>query len=134
MERLGSMKHNKFRKEFYNRTTKDKCCYCQLSEKMIRDFITIKDRNGEDASRKKRRGLKFEIERLTPRGSYDDKNCRLSCYICNNAKSNFLVNPVIFANTVGKSINEIVQNTLKEGKHPDYINHIVITYNKITEI
>ena len=65
----------------WHTTIEKKCCYCDSTDIEIEKFYnkTISKRNGT-------RGRTLEIERVndTP---YSRENCKLSCYWCNNAKS-----------------------------------------------
>ncbi len=57
------------------------CCYCKSTEEELARFY---ERN--NSKRKGTRGQTLEIERIEDR-EYSRKNCKLSCYWCNNAKS-----------------------------------------------
>ena len=61
-----------------------KCHYCGVSEEQVREYF----RN--NPSRGGRRGQHLEIERKEPKDRYSPANCVLACYVCNNAKSDFI--------------------------------------------
>lgn len=69
--------------------TKDfKCCYCGVAEtdltKYFNDELFLKYNIG------RQRGRCLEIEVVRNYNNYSSDDCELSCYICNNAKSDFL--------------------------------------------
>jgi hypothetical protein len=66
---------------------KIKCCYCGVEEKQLHKYFDNLP-NGTKNSRG--RGKKLEIERKDSTEDYSDGNCALACYVCNNAKSDFL--------------------------------------------
>ena len=67
-----------------------KCHYCETSILEIRNLLNhglIKGRKvGRGGSGL--RGPNLELDRMDPFGIYSDENCVLSCYYCNNDKSN----------------------------------------------
>lgn len=65
------------------------CCYCGVSSESLKTIFTDENELWKNAARKNR-GLRLEIERVDPKDSYNTKNCKFACYICNNAKSEFL--------------------------------------------
>jgi len=91
------------RKDFINWHTsiEKKCCYCGSTDKEIERFYkkTISKRNGT-------RGKTLEIERIndTP---YTRDNCKLSCYWCNNAKSDVFTYDEF--QIIGKAIGSIIR-------------------------
>lgn len=88
----NEFKFNNF-EEFYNwykEQTKDGeiCCYCGVHQKNINGSKII-----ERSKRGKQRGNSIEIERVETseeKNIYSPQNCRLACYVCNNAKSDLL--------------------------------------------
>jgi 5-methylcytosine-specific restriction endonuclease McrA len=84
-------------KDFYNWYEKQEekhghktCCYCGISEDKLDKYFNS---NNEQYAQARQRGKYLEIERVeTSNGKnrYTDDNMRLSCYVCNNAKSDFL--------------------------------------------
>lgn len=69
------------------------CHYCGLKEEESQEIVltgVLKSnrfpQNGI-LGRGKSRGMWLEIDRLNPKESYSTKNCVLSCYFCNNDKS-----------------------------------------------
>ena len=76
---------------WYNSQDK-KCCYCGVEESdLIRYFDKKINKQYEEA---RPRGKFLEVERVITapesENKYSKENCRLACYICNNAKSDFL--------------------------------------------
>ena len=103
----------KIRKNWYNQKVKDnkldflnfedfyqwhskqekKCHYCSLkeeeSQKIVMLSILKSNRfplNGK-ITQGRARGVWLEIDRKEPKGKYSKNNCVLSCYFCNNDKS-----------------------------------------------
>lgn len=75
---------DKFRK-FYKKDTEDRICvYCKIKESEIHNLINRKEIK---TKRIYSRGKSFEIDRENPNGKYVIGNIVLSCYWCNNAKS-----------------------------------------------
>ncbi len=76
--------------KWYKRETKrgEICCYCGVKQKDIqKSNINLRSKRGE------KRGNSIEIERIDTRigkNIYSPRNCRLACYVCNNAKSDLL--------------------------------------------
>lgn len=80
------------RDEFLNwyNSQEKKCCYCGVEEG---DLIKYFDKKINKQYKEARpRGKFLEVERVitAPENKYSKNNCRLACYICNNAKSDFL--------------------------------------------
>ncbi len=76
---------------WYNSQDK-KCCYCGVEES---DLIKYFDKEiNEQYKWARPRGKFLEVERVITapesENKYSKENCRLACYICNNAKSDFL--------------------------------------------
>jgi hypothetical protein len=76
---------------------KDKiCCYCGVEEIDLERYFNNNNkqyyRNEEDKARQ--RGKYLEIERIVTapkdKNKYTIQNTDLACYICNNAKSDFI--------------------------------------------
>lgn len=74
-----------------------KCCYCGIEEKYLIEYFNNNNniqyyRNDKDKARQ--RGKFLEIERIKTSdksvNQYFPENTELACYICNNAKSDFL--------------------------------------------
>lgn len=98
----SSSKSNEFKfnnfEEFYKcyNNENNKCCYCGVEEKYLEEYFNQKNiqyyRDDEDKARQ--RGQSLELERIITSGYeknvYSKDNCALACYICNNAKSDFL--------------------------------------------
>ena len=76
--------------KWYLETPKE-CCYCGIKEKDLEAHF-----NGTEQTKKaweRGRGNVLEIERVETFGEknkYSPQNTKLACYVCNNAKSDFL--------------------------------------------
>lgn len=80
-----------------------KCCYCGCSQNELEIFYSK-----NSSKRKTTRGKTLEIERIKDK-EYTESNCKLSCYWCNNAKSDVFsydsFKPIAVA--IGKAIKNI---------------------------
>jgi hypothetical protein len=65
-----------------------KCHYCKVSILEVRLLLNNGVIHGRSVKGNGLRGPNFEIDRKNPVGQYDVNNCVLSCYFCNNDKSN----------------------------------------------
>ncbi|MEZ4805827.1 MAG: hypothetical protein R2852_10170, partial [Bacteroidia bacterium] len=68
--------------DFEELKKEDKCRYCGITMEEI-------EKLGESRKLRKKnlRGWSFEIDRLEPNKEYSKENCVMSCYWCNNAKT-----------------------------------------------
>lgn len=66
----------------------NKCHYCKTSILEIRQLLNASVIRGRRVGRRGERGSNLEIDRRDPFGVYAENNCVLSCYYCNNDKSN----------------------------------------------
>ncbi len=90
------------------------CAYCGVSEKDCRDLFIKKG-----CSRDGKRGMHLEIERKITNGKYEESNCALICYVCNNAKSDFMEWREF--EPLARNINEFWKNNLgKEIPFPEH--------------
>lgn len=64
------------------------CHYCGIKIYELRNLIERGIIRGRKVSNGGIRGLNFEIDRKNPFDEYNERNCVLSCYYCNNDKSN----------------------------------------------
>ena len=96
--------------DWYNNQEK-KCCYCGVKEKDLKEYFNQNNKQYKEA---RQRGQYLEIERIVTapknKNVYSEDNCALVCYICNNAKSDFL-SPINFK-PIAKGINEFWNNIL----------------------
>lgn len=99
IKRVRSLYHNKLKLDgfsfqnfnsFYKwyksqyQTQKGKCYYCETDEKIIALLFERKFQNRKRITR----GKHLEIERRDSTGNlYNEENCVLACYFCNNDKS-----------------------------------------------
>lgn len=102
--------------EFYTRN--DKCFYCSLAiTDTNRILSVIREYNGFDEdimSLKKKTSAsnfyskRFSVDRMDSLGEYSEKNCVISCQICNAAKGFFISADdykLIAKSTIGRIIN-----------------------------
>ena len=66
----------------------NKCHYCNTDILDIRRLINAGIIGGRKVSGGGLRGPNVEVDRKDPFGIYNNANCVLSCYYCNNDKSN----------------------------------------------
>ena len=80
----------------------NKCHYCQTSILDIRRLLNAGIIKGRSVRGGSERGANFEVDRKDPHGVYNERNCVLSCYYCNNDKSNTF-NYEIYKNIISTS-------------------------------
>ena len=61
------------------------CCYCGVPENLCKEKL-----QEQGATRQGHRGSYLEVEKTNPDKTYTKDNCVLACYLCNNAKTNFI--------------------------------------------
>ncbi|MDR0560784.1 MAG: hypothetical protein LBG92_11500 [Prevotellaceae bacterium] len=66
------------------------CVYCGVSEEACKKFFEKMEAKGIPSTRGGRRGYRLEVDRIDSTKPYAEGNCCLVCYVCNNAKSNFI--------------------------------------------
>ena len=66
------------------------CAYCGVSEAACRHFFETQNARHDTGSKRPTRGHSLELERKLPNQCYSPENCVLICYVCNNAKSDFI--------------------------------------------
>lgn len=78
--------------DWYNQQEKS-CFYCGIEESAVQEIVMtgiLKSsrfpKNGI-IGRGQSRGVWLEVDRVEPKENYSRKNCVLSCYFCNNDKS-----------------------------------------------
>jgi len=62
------------------------CYYCELPQQKVFDYLTYVFEN-KGHKRMATRGHSLELDRKNYDSIYQESDCVLSCYICNNAKS-----------------------------------------------
>ncbi|GGD50046.1 hypothetical protein GCM10012288_25090 [Malaciobacter pacificus] len=103
------------KEKFINWYNKEKriCCYCGVEEKDLKEYFNKDNEQYKDA---RQRGQVLEIERIVTapkeKNVYSPENCSLSCYICNNAKSDF-ISPKDFK-PIAYGINKFWKNYLNK--------------------
>ena len=90
----------------------NKCHYCNTSILEIRDLLNRGIIQGRNVSGGGIRGQNLEIDRMQPGEEYTEDNCVLSCYYCNNDKSNTFSYD-IFRNIIGPSRKIIWDNLMR---------------------
>lgn len=65
-----------------------RCHYCNISILSIRQLLNANLIQGRLVRGESYRGPNFELDRMNPNEPYSVVNCVLSCYYCNNDKSN----------------------------------------------
>lgn len=79
-------------KDWYDNKSKE-CFYCGLkeedSQKIVHNGILTSNRFPINGNIKQgvNRGYWLEVDKKEPKGIYSRENCELSCYFCNNDKS-----------------------------------------------
>ena len=82
------------------------CHYCNTDILTIRKLINEGKIGGRAVAKGGLRGPNLEIDRKDPFGVYDQHNCVLSCYYCNNDKSNTFSYEV-YRNIIGPARGEL---------------------------
>lgn len=90
----------------------NKCHYCKTSILEIRNLLNSGIISGRNVGGSGIRGHNLEIDRMHPGIEYSEDNCVLSCYYCNNDKSNTFSYD-IYKNEIGASRKEIWDNLLR---------------------
>jgi hypothetical protein len=90
-----------------------KCHYCNISILDIRRLINSGIINGRLVRGGSLRGPNFEIDRMDPFGEYNQDNCVLSCYYCNNDKSNTF-SYTTYKNVIGPLRHESIKLLLRQ--------------------
>ena len=70
---------------------KRECRCCHVQEEKVRKFFY--KNNNKNITRSEKRGHILELDKIDnflSNEPYNEKNCGLLCYVCNNAKSNFI--------------------------------------------
>jgi len=68
--------------DFSELNKSDKCCYCNLTIEKVKKLA-----NKKLLFKKNERGWNLEIDRKNSNYEYSKENCVMSCYWCNNAKT-----------------------------------------------
>jgi hypothetical protein len=87
----------------------NKCHYCKTSILEIRNLLNSGIISGRNVGGTGIRGHNLEIDRMQPGEEYSEVNCVLSCYYCNNDKSNTFSYDV-YRNIIGPSRKIIWEN------------------------
>lgn len=99
------------KKEFNELINKKICAYCGINEELIWEGLGSKGKLHN--KRSETRGYKLEIDRKMPNLEYTNDNCCMSCYWCNNAKTDeFLPNEF---KEIARGINSVWNKRLNQG-------------------
>jgi len=89
------------------------CCYCGVKEKHLPVYF---NQDNEQYKNARQRGQYLEIERIVTapkeKNVYSKENCALACYVCNNAKSDF-ISPKDFKD-IARGINKFWQKRINK--------------------
>jgi len=98
-------------KDFNSLISKKECSYCGISLRQIEKL----GREGKlQNKRADTRGYALEVDRISPNKEYTKENCCMSCYWCNNAKTDeFCVNEF---KEIARGINLVWQKRLGNEK------------------
>jgi len=108
---------------FYNWYKKESvplktCCYCGVKESNLKKYFNEENIQYVEA---RQRGKVLEIERVVTapksKNLYTEENCKLACYVCNNAKSDF-ISPANFK-PIAKGISEFWKENGIEVEFPN---------------
>ena len=102
-EKIGWVQFSDFYNWFNNQ--KKVCGYCNSTLEEVEFFLEKQIEEG--GHKRDNRGWSFEIDRLNHKSKYKDGDVVLSCYICNNAKSD-----VFEANAfapIGEAIGKVIR-------------------------
>lgn len=98
-------------KSMYQETS---CAYCGIENEQIKAL-----RNNKKITSKSGRGFNLEVDRMSPNLEYGYDNCCMSCYWCNNAKTDeFLPNEF---KEIARGINKAWNSRMKKSKINDTI-------------
>ena len=97
--------------EHLSETSDYKCHYCETSLFDIRRLLNAGIINGRLVRGGSLRGPNFELDRTDPFGEYSEENCVLSCYYCNNDKSNTF-SYLIYKNIMGPLRHESLKSLI----------------------
>jgi hypothetical protein len=99
--------------DFYNwyNNEKEECFYCNSTLEQVTQYLANEQAKPGKAHKRKKRGYSFEIDRKDHDSNYNSKDCVISCYLCNNAKSD-LIEAKEFA-PIGIAIGKVIRHDLK---------------------
>ncbi len=83
----GVLQRQYFREKVYykdHESANRQCCFCGITEDKIQELV---DNNQIHTKRYYSRGKTMEVDRIIPNDPYTPFNINLTCYWCNNAKS-----------------------------------------------
>lgn len=98
--------------EFKRLLIADECAYCGITLEMINDLA-----EKQQLFKKNYRGWMFEVDRKNSNFEYTPDNCVMSCYWCNNAKTDeFSFEEFL---DIGEAIRNVWDKRLGNYKAPD---------------
>ncbi len=103
------LKKQEFREMYFkdHESARRRCCYCGITEDKIQKLV---NNNQIHTKRYYSRGKTMVVDRIKPNDPYEHDNIKLTCYWCNNAKSDeFSAEEFI---KIGQKIQEIWESRL----------------------
>ena len=93
--------------DFYNWYIKQEktCYYCKSTIEQVSSYLATQMEN--EGHKRDNRGWSFEVDRLNHNSKYFDDEVALSCYICNNAKSDVFEENEF--TPIGKTIGKVIR-------------------------
>ena len=88
----------------------NKCYYCGVSEKTSKDAF---EHNVLKSSKTAWKHGSLQIEQKTPKAGYTFENCELACVLCNNAKSDLILDSVVFKECFGAAFAKYWEEHVK---------------------
>jgi len=98
------------------------CCYCGIKENNLQIYFNMTTIDILGIKRTNRFSNKLEIEHVINKNKGTENNLRLACYICNNAKSDFLTQKMF--KPIAKGINQFWSNVIKNNSKFNDIDSI----------
>lgn len=100
-------------KDFYTwyKNKNKECFYCKSTLQQVTDYLKNEETKSKNAHKRKKRGAAFEIDRKNHNSKYSSEDCVISCYLCNNAKSD-LIEAREFT-PIGIAIGKVIRESLK---------------------
>lgn len=108
-------------KQLFNNENSNLCAYCGVSQQQIKEIDDFLKENkiSDYGLTIRERGKKLEIDQLNPKMGYVKNNIALSCYWCNNAKTDTF-SPKEFK-PIARGINQVWNQKLKDSGNKDNI-------------
>ena len=128
----------KFQKEefidWYNTKVHSGCYYCGITEKDCRELVLKLPSSRFPKSPKlqpgKSRGYYLEVDRKEPKGDYSTDNCVLSCYFCNNDKSDVFNHDQYMELLHGDNWETMTNEVKKDNRRNQYLMKLLELLSK----